>query len=395
MAYTYDDFLNAANSSGMLAKISESDLSLAKQYPEFGLSILSLTKDLDSATTAEQKLLATEAAEQLRSAYTSYGSGGMGTYDAQINNLLQQAANYGSFNYGKETEYQRLLNSVTNPEQFKYDLDSDIVWDSYRKQYLREGERATADTLAKVSAATGGRPSSYAVTAAHQAGDYYNSQLTDMIPTLYQNAYQRYLNDLGLKQTGLEALTADREAAYNQHMTEYAALLDNLEKLMALQEAEQEQEKHEEPEPAQFNILTHAQQTAQEAAGTNNWNRFQNALAKAMGQTSGVNAGGINLSPGTTAPAGTVDNSSFAGTTYAEGVAYMRTNGVRSNITSDLMTAEEWNKARADGSSPVATAYDTYTEYLNSYVQYAVAMTNKRQNGHEVTTSLGGLAIAQ
>ena len=242
MAYTYDDFLNAANSSGMLAKISESDLSLAKQYPEFGLSILSLTKDLDSATTAEQKLLATEAAEQLRSAYTSYGSGGMGTYDAQINNLLQQAADYGSFNYGKETEYQRLLNSVTNPEQFKYDLDSDIVWDSYRKQYLREGERATADTLAKVSAATGGRPSSYAVTAAHQAGDYYNSQLTDMIPTLYQNAYQRYLNDLGLKQTGLEALAADRETAYGEHMDSYNVLLSKLEQLLALKEAEQEQE---------------------------------------------------------------------------------------------------------------------------------------------------------
>ena len=238
MAYTYDDFLKAANSSGMLSKISENDLNLAKQYPEFGLSILSLTKDLDSATTAEQKLLATEAAEQLRGAYSSYGSGGTGTYDAQINDLMKQAANYGSFNYGKETEYQRLLNSVTNPQTFSYDLDNDIVWDAYRKQYLREGERATADTLAKVSAATGGRPSSYAVTAAHQAGDYYNSQLTDIIPTLYQNAYQRYLNDLEVKQAGLEALQADRDTAYGEHMNSYNVLLSNLEQLLALKEAE-------------------------------------------------------------------------------------------------------------------------------------------------------------
>lgn len=392
MAYTYDDFLKAANSSGMLSKISENDLNLAKQYPEFGLSILSLTKDLDSATTAEQKLLATEAAEQLRGAYSSYGSGGTGTYDAQINDLMKQAANYGSFNYGKETEYQRLLNSVANPQTFSYDLDNDIVWDAYRKQYLREGERATADTLAKVSAATGGRPSSYAVTAAHQAGDYYNSQLTDIIPTLYQKAYQRYLNDLEVKQAGLEALKADRDTAYGKHMNNYNVLLNNLEQLLALKE---EEAARTETKPEEFNILTHAQQAAQKAAGTDNWNLFQNALAKATGKVPGVNTGGIDLTPGTTSPVGTTDNSSFAGSTYAEGVAYMRTNGVRSNIMSDLMTAEEWNEYKANGNSPIATAYDTYEEYLNSYVQYAVAMTNKQANGHQITTSMGGMAIAQ
>lgn len=199
MAYTYDDFLNAANGSGVLQKISQSDLDLAKQYPEFGLSILSLTKDLDKATTAEQKLLATEAAEQLRRAYGS----GATKNNAQINDIAQQVGSYGSFNYGKETQYQKLLNSVANPQKFDYDLDNDPVWSAYRKQYLREGNRATEDTLAKVSAATGGRPSSYAIGAAQQAGDYYASKLTDMIPTLHQNAYQRFLNDLEAKRAGL------------------------------------------------------------------------------------------------------------------------------------------------------------------------------------------------
>ena len=73
MAYTYNDFLNAANKSGLLQQISESDRNMAKQYPEFGLSMLSLTKDLNNASTAEQKLLATEAADQLRGAYTKRG----------------------------------------------------------------------------------------------------------------------------------------------------------------------------------------------------------------------------------------------------------------------------------------------------------------------------------
>lgn len=390
MAYTYDDFLNAANKSGMLTKISENDLNLAKQYPEFGLSMLSLTKDLDSATTAEQKLLATEAAEQLRSAY----SGGAGKTNAQINDLMQQAANYGSFNYGKETEYQRLLNSVTNPEKFSYDLDSDVVWDAYRKQYLREGERATADTLAKVSAATGGRPSSYAIGAAHQAGDYYASKLTDMIPTLHQNAYQRYLNDLELKQNGLDALAADRAAAYDQHMTGYAALLNSLENLIE-QQGQLESSTAQSPAAPLYDFT---QQQAQNVVGADNWNRFQSA--KPPTRLPAGNAGGIDLDsiyyddniP--TMDKGAVGNGAFAGSTYAEGVSFMRTNGVRSSIMSDLMTAEEWNKSKADGSSPIAAAYDTYAEYLNSYVQYAVAMTNKQANGHQVTTGTAGM-IAQ
>jgi hypothetical protein len=81
----------------------------------------------------------------------------------------------------------------------------------------------------------------------------------------------------------------------------------------------------------------------------------------------------------------------YIGTTYASGVQYMRTHGVRSNVMNQLMTAEGWNAAKKDGSSPVATAYDTYAEYLNSYVQYAVAVTNKRANGHQVTTGTGGM----
>lgn len=81
----------------------------------------------------------------------------------------------------------------------------------------------------------------------------------------------------------------------------------------------------------------------------------------------------------------------YIGTTYASGVQYMKTHGVRSDVMNKLMTAEDWEAAKKDGSSPVATAYDTYAEYLNSYVQYAVSVTNKRANGHQVTTGTGGM----
>ena len=157
-------------------------------------------------------------------------------YTPQIEALQKQVDNYGQFQYGKENAYQKALAAVTNPAAFSYDVENDPVYTAYRKQYLREGDRAMADTLAKLSAMTGGRPSSYAVTAAQQAGNYYNSQLTDVIPTLYQNAYQRYLDGLDQQKDALSILEADREAALSQHQDNYDILLENLEHLQQLQE---------------------------------------------------------------------------------------------------------------------------------------------------------------
>ena len=43
---------------------------------------------------------------------------------------------------------------------------------------------------------TGGVPSTAAVSAAQQAGNYQRSKLTDIIPTLYQDAFNRYIENL-------------------------------------------------------------------------------------------------------------------------------------------------------------------------------------------------------
>ena len=68
-SYTYDDFISAANQAGLLQEFSQADLDTAQRYPEFGMSILGLKQDIHKATTPEAKLLANEAANQLRSSY--------------------------------------------------------------------------------------------------------------------------------------------------------------------------------------------------------------------------------------------------------------------------------------------------------------------------------------
>lgn len=236
MAYTYDDFVKAANQSGLMGQFSQDDLNLAQKYPEFGLSVLSLKKDYNNATTAEQRLLANQAANELRKSYGNYSGGADGgsfRLESKLNrrsdDLLDQLGSFGSFSYGEAPTYENtfaqqqkdLLDRILNREDFSWSKETDPQWSSYKKSYLREGDRATANALAKASAASGGRPSSYAVNAATQAGDYYATKLNDAIPTLYQQAYERYLDEYNMKLKDLNTVN-------QQEQLDYAKYLDRL-----------------------------------------------------------------------------------------------------------------------------------------------------------------------
>lgn len=236
MAYTYDDFVKAANQSGLMGQFSQDDLNLAQKYPEFGLSVLSLKKDYNNATTAEQRLLANQAANELRKSYGNYSGGADGgsfRLESKLNrradDLLDQLGGFGSFSYGEAPTYENayaqqqkdLLDRILDREDFSWSKETDPQWSSYKKSYLREGDRATANALAQASAASGGRPSSYAVNAATQAGDYYATKLNDVIPTLYQQAYERYLDEYNMK-------VKDLNAVNQQEQLDYAKYLDRL-----------------------------------------------------------------------------------------------------------------------------------------------------------------------
>lgn len=157
MAYTYDDFIKAAGNIGVdINTWSQEDQATAKEHPEFGLALLGLGNDYNTATNEQAKVLAHAAAEQLRKSYGSIGQ------------PQQNAA---------------------GPGQFYYDYENDPVWQAYKKEYLREGDRAPAQTLGQTAAMTGGIPSSYAQTAAQQANNYYAGKLADKIPELYSDAF--------------------------------------------------------------------------------------------------------------------------------------------------------------------------------------------------------------
>ena len=269
MAYTYDDFQKAA--SGSNVNFSQYDLDLAKKYPEFGMSVLDLKKQYAGATTAEQRALINAKANQLRSSYGNYTAGADGSqyvsdgkYAPKIDETLDKIGSFKPFTYDSAPSYenrfqqkqQELLDAALKRDPFSWSKETDPQYGSYKKTYLREGERATADALAKASAASGGRPSSFAVNAATQAGDYYATKLSDVIPTLYQQAYERYLKDYQMKLSDLNAVNqleqldyakyldrlnqfnTDRNFDYNNYLGEYGRLQDYLGGLQGQDNAE-------------------------------------------------------------------------------------------------------------------------------------------------------------
>lgn len=280
--YTYEDFESALNESGLGSQFSASDLKLAQENPDAGMSILQYKKDYAAATTDEARALANQGAENIRASYGEYtggkdGSGFYATqlspnsfdygsaptysnqyadtidsllnqqlnygdysysgtkptytnrYDAQIQELLNQQLGYGDFTYDVEkpvyenrydAQIQEQLNQILNREEFSYDPGTDPLYSQYAKQYTREGQRATANALAEAAAASGGQVSSWAQTAAGQAGNYYSAQLTDKIPELWQLAYQKYMNDQNLAYSDLSALQGVEQSDYDKYLNE-------------------------------------------------------------------------------------------------------------------------------------------------------------------------------
>ena len=118
-----------------------------------------------------------------------------------------------------------LLREILSRDDFSYNVEEDPLYQQYRTMYQREGDRAMRETLAEAASGAGGM-NTYAITAASQANNYYNSQLNDKIPELYKLAYDMYLQDkeskvqdLGL----LQDMDATQYARYRDTMNDFYA----------------------------------------------------------------------------------------------------------------------------------------------------------------------------
>lgn len=109
-----------------------------------------------------------------------------------------------------------MLNKILTREDFSYNPEEDQLYKYYQDMYRREGDRAMSNTLAEVASGAGGM-NSYAITAAQQANNYYNSQMADKVPELYQLAYQMYLDDKASMVEDLGLLQQMDSTQYNRY----------------------------------------------------------------------------------------------------------------------------------------------------------------------------------
>lgn len=102
----------------------------------------------------------------------------------------------GSGTQSSWTEPVTAWNGEGRPS-FAYTLNGDPLYQMYRDLYMKNGERAMNDTMARASALTGGYGNSYAQAAGQNAYNQYLDQLNDVALTLYNTAYSRYRDDMG------------------------------------------------------------------------------------------------------------------------------------------------------------------------------------------------------
>ena len=85
---------------------------------------------------------------------------------------------------------------------------------------------------------TGGMPSTAAMTAASQAGDYYNAQMTDKIPELYKLAYSMYSGEGNRMLQNLNALRGLDSDDYAKYADTYSRMLQAFSALQSQDAAE-------------------------------------------------------------------------------------------------------------------------------------------------------------
>jgi hypothetical protein len=133
--------------------------------------------------------------------------------------LLQQwqANKPGSYTPVWQDEADSYLNQFQNRDPFSYNMNADALYNQYKDAYIQQGRMAMMDTMGQAAAMTGGYGNSYAQTVGQQAYNQQLNQLSEIVPELYQMAYDRYGKE-GQEMLDMYNLYMNREAQeYGRH----------------------------------------------------------------------------------------------------------------------------------------------------------------------------------
>lgn len=214
MAYknSYEDLLRDIQSGGQ--KWSAADLALAQQNPDAGRSIYTQKSAWSTATTDEERLAYNQAANMVREKYGGYSGGKNGGGFTLSDKYAPATPDYVKQNEKYTAQIDKLFGELKDRGAFTYNPSSDPSYQAYSEKYRNLGRKSAADALGSAAAMTGGQLNSYALTAAQQAQDSYNSKMSDVIPELQQLAYNMHMDELGQKRADLNTLMQMQQTNY-------------------------------------------------------------------------------------------------------------------------------------------------------------------------------------
>ncbi len=125
--------------------------------------------------------------------------------------------------------YTSQINSLISKlsgRKFTYDHTTDPAYISGRDTLMEQGRIAMEDTAGSAAAKTGGYSNSYAVSAANQAYNNYASQVGELIPELYEAAYDRYRDETEELYDRIEVLSSLNDAEWERYTDALSSYYD-------------------------------------------------------------------------------------------------------------------------------------------------------------------------
>ena len=143
--------------------------------------------------------------------YSKYLPENRYAYDPSKNDAYQRANDQATAIYDK----------IMNRGEFSYDVNKDKLYQQYRDLYAQMGRGAMEDTMGQAAALTGGYGSTYSQNAGQQAYNAYLQKLNEVVPELYNAAYNRY-NQEGQNLMNLYSMArSNADSAYERDYNQW------------------------------------------------------------------------------------------------------------------------------------------------------------------------------
>ena len=164
----------------------------------------------------EQKSVTTQAAKKKKA--TTVPIGAAQSYDYGVNP--------GAYSNRYAAAMDDILSQIRNRKKFKYEFNSDALFNAYKDLYTENGKQASLDAMGQAAALTGGYGSSYGQQVGQQTYQQYLRNLYDVGLDLRDRAYQMNQDEIAdlYNQYGLMAEQEALDyARYQDAMSNYLA----------------------------------------------------------------------------------------------------------------------------------------------------------------------------